>query len=243
MNKRKCLILAAGIGSRLHPLTSATPKCCLEIKRGQKLVRRLVEQLIKYTTAEEIIISVGFESAQIIDALSDISFSISYSFNSKFNETNNMYSAWLALRDTSEDIEWIVINADCIYEDSIIEKIESCKGSAILYDPIKWDEESMKIRLGPDYWIQDIGKDVPRAESTYVSVDLYKVGAKDFDNYFQTIASYVGTDELNYWNEVAFRDLMNQGKVQFSAVSIGDAKWYEIDTVDDLKSARNVFNN
>ena len=132
----KCVILAAGVGSRLQPLTNETPKCCLEICNGTSLIRRVVEQLVKFVNIPEITVCVGFKSEKILTELSDLDANINYCYNANYENTNNMYTAWLALKDNNFKDDVVILNADCVYDDSIIQMLDISASSTIFYDLI-----------------------------------------------------------------------------------------------------------
>ena len=158
----KCLILAAGMATRLQPLTNNLPKCCLEITKGETLIGRLVKQIINFTDTSEIVICVGFEAQQIVTNLQPISVNLKYCFNPDYKTTNNMYSAWLALKDDKVHTDLLIINADCVYDDEIIKKTQIIDKSTIFFDSLKWDEESMKIQLSKNEVVTNIAKTIEK---------------------------------------------------------------------------------
>lgn len=91
----KAVILAAGIASRLRPLTDTTPKCLLKI--GERcLLERAFDALIQNGFNEFIIVT-GYRQQQIVDFLQAHypAQSITFIYNDKYESTNNIYSLWL----------------------------------------------------------------------------------------------------------------------------------------------------
>ena len=181
----KCVILAAGVGSRLQPLTNETPKCCLEICNGTSLIRRVVEQLVKFVNIPEITVCVGFKSEKILTELSDLDANINYCYNANYENTNNMYTAWLALKDNNFKDDVVILNADCVYDDSIIQMLDISASSTIFYDPDKWDDESMKISMNPEGKIINISKSIGQSAQSFVSIDLYKIKSNDLKSIYR----------------------------------------------------------
>ena len=239
----KCIILAAGVGSRLQPLTNDNPKSCLEITNNESLIERVVRQLITFTDISEIIICVGFQSQRILDKLRDVDFNISYCHNADFETTNNMYSAWLALQNSALDHDVIVVNADCVYDDSIVQKLDMVERSSIFYDPAKWDDESMKIMIDDNARVSAISKAIEKDAHSYVSIDLYKIIGKDVHSYFSAIEKFINNGELNSWNELAIEQMIQHHGCDIYGVEIGSAPWFEIDTLVDYENAKTLFNN
>ena len=91
----KAVILAAGIASRLRPLTDTTPKCLLKI--GERcLLERAFDALIQ-NGFDEFIIVTGYRQQQIVDFLQaryPVQ-NITFIYNDRYESTNNIYSLWL----------------------------------------------------------------------------------------------------------------------------------------------------
>ena len=91
----KTVILAAGIASRLRPLTDTTPKCLLKI--GEKCILEMtIENLIEINN-HEIIIVTGYRENMIREFVSRRfpALKVTYIYNNLYTSTNNIYSLWL----------------------------------------------------------------------------------------------------------------------------------------------------
>ena len=91
----KAIILAAGMASRLRPLTDHKPKCLLEIGK-QCLLGRAIEGLI-FNGIREVVIVTGYLQEQIIEFVQGHypDLKVEYIYNEKYASTNNIYSLWL----------------------------------------------------------------------------------------------------------------------------------------------------
>ena len=92
----KALILAAGMASRLRPLTANTPKCLLKI--GERcLLQRSIDALIA-SGIDELVIVTGFlrEKIESFVASHYPNLKVKFIFNEVFDSTYNIYSLWLA---------------------------------------------------------------------------------------------------------------------------------------------------
>jgi len=88
----KAVILAAGIASRLKPLTNNTPKCLLKV--GEKsILQRTIDNLIK-NKITEIVVVTGFLNEMIENFLTENYPEVSFKFlyNAQYDSTNNIYS-------------------------------------------------------------------------------------------------------------------------------------------------------
>ena len=92
----KAVILAAGIASRLRPLTEHTPKCLLEVA-GRPILRRLLDHLAALRVDEAVIV-LGYLGHMIRDAVTTWRVPIGVTFidNAEYASTNNGYSTLLA---------------------------------------------------------------------------------------------------------------------------------------------------
>ena len=83
----KALIVAAGKGTRLRPLTDTIPKALIEIE-SEPLISRSV-RILQSHNIEEITVVVGYKHQKIRDILGN---SVQYVINPNFSITNNMAS-------------------------------------------------------------------------------------------------------------------------------------------------------
>lgn len=118
----KAIILAAGQGSRLAPLTEHTPKSLLPYL-GIPVLRRLVTQL-RQCQIQDIYIVVGYLKQSIIDELSDIP-GLRFIENDRFKDDVNIYSMKLALDAVIEDgcEDTLLLEADVLCEYGLVKYI------------------------------------------------------------------------------------------------------------------------
>lgn len=235
------IILAAGVGSRLRPITDLVPKCMISIN-DVPLIERLVNQLKSYGNSMEIKINVvlGYKSEVVIDYFktSDINFII----NEDYEVTNNMYSFYLATKNISNLLDMVVINADCIYENEIIEKCLNSKTSCIMADYNFFNEESMKIEVINDI-VKGIAKTYEKGNNIFTSIDMYKLFGNESKEMISHVAEVINSGERNSWTEVAINEIVKNVSVRFKPLSIDKLRWYEIDNHADFEIASKLFLN
>ena len=108
----KAVILAAGIGSRLRPLTNDIPKCMVEVN-GVKIIEKQIKNLLK-NNIKNILVIIGYKQEKIRKYLQE-NFSFVYIIeNEKYLETNNMYSMSLAKEFVNNE-SFIFMNADVFF--------------------------------------------------------------------------------------------------------------------------------
>ena len=119
----KAIILAAGYGNRMRPLTDSKHKTLLEIG-GRSIIERIIDGLSD-NSIHEIVMVTGYRAdelkAYLLDKYPDINFT--YVHNSRYRETNNIYSMALAFDTISIDDDIVLIESDLIYDPAVIKRL------------------------------------------------------------------------------------------------------------------------
>ena len=116
---KRAIFLAAGFGSRLVPITLNTPKP-LVLVNGKKMIETLLDAVVK-AGIDEIIIVTGYLSEQFEVLLKKYP-NIKFVENKKYNEANNISSAYL-VRDKFEN-SYVLESDLCLYNQNLIRKYE-----------------------------------------------------------------------------------------------------------------------
>lgn len=234
----KAVILAAGIGSRLRPLTNNIPKCMVEVN-GIKIIEKQIQSLLK-NKINNILVVVGYEQEKIRKYLQENFAFINIIENKKYLETNNMYSMSLAKEFVNNE-DFIFMNADVFFEEKIITELLSDKReNLIVCDNGNYLEESMKIVINSkEKNIEKISKQIEEKEAYGTTIDIYKLSKKSTTKFFDIVEFYIKEKkEINMWTEVAIQELLKQEKFYSKDIKL---KWVEIDNFDDLKLAEKLF--
>ncbi|MGL4741197.1 MAG: sugar phosphate nucleotidyltransferase [Sarcina sp.] len=111
----RAILLAAGMGTRLRPLTYTTPKSLIEVN-GKPLLERQVEML-REKGVEEIIVLTGYLKEKF-DYLVQ-KYGVKLIYNDKYNKYNNIYTMYLVREYLSNSY---VIDADIYINENFILK-------------------------------------------------------------------------------------------------------------------------
>lgn len=233
------IILAAGVGSRLRPLTENRPKCCVQVG-GKSLIRRVIDQLQKADSNIRVYVMTGYLQEAVKSELSEYGSDVTILHNPDYASTNNMESCRMALETRQETGGSIILNADCVYEDSIIEKMVSSEGNVIATDSSAYFEENMKVKL-VDGIVRDISKSLPNADDIVTSIDLYRFNSHEVSLLHDIMKGYKDRGDLNQWTEVAISDLVSDPQIEIRTLDNYGARWVEIDDHNDLKRATEIF--
>ena len=232
----KAVILAAGLGSRLRPITNEVPKCMVPVN-GIRIIDKQIDNLVKAGIKDIYVLS-GYKADVLNSHLKDRYPFVTIVDNPRYAETNNMYSLFLAEKYVKGE-EFLLMNADVYFDANIIAGLldgESC--SKIACDKSLFLEESMKITLEGDK-INHISKKISEAEHYAVSIDVYRISKRDSEVLFGEVDDTIlNRKDENSWTEVALDKIFS--KTVFKPYVIS-GRWFEIDNHEDLAKAESIF--
>lgn len=239
----KAVILAAGIASRLRPLTNNIPKCLLKV--GDKNILELTIENLLANNLHEIIIVTGYLENQIRDFIKERfpQLKIFLIHNDIFASTNNIYSLWLT-KDAVLDDDMLMMDCDIVFDERIISKLinSGYKNCLALKRHDLLDEE-IKVKVDPKGRVVEISKEVNPAEAYGESIGIEIFGKETLPVLYKILdRKVVAEKNVNQFYETAFQELVNIGNDLY----IIDATEYfcmEIDTESDLKTAELLILN
>ena len=235
----KALIIGAGQGKRLLPLTEQCPKCLLTVK-DKAVLEWQVDALLAGGISEVNIVT-GFH-AGMVDELIRKRYpdQVKTLFNPFFDVSDNLASCWMARQVMDGD--FVLINGDTMFERKILETVlASPKAPITLTVDFKdqYDDDDMKVELD-DLQVRHVSKTLT-AEQTHAESIGFLYFRGDGPGLFhaaleETIRQPKG---LKAWFLSVIDALA--GKQLVRACSINGLRWAELDFVDDLDSARDIF--
>lgn len=236
----QAVILAAGMATRLRPLTKKLPKCLIELF-GKPFLYYTLNTLLK-NNIQDILIVVGFESEQIIDYVQKNFSTLNVTFitNDVFKETNNAYSLLLVEKYITKN--WILIDSDVVFYPAVLEKLLKQKKLPVLIaTKPNYNEESMKVQVDKDHSVIAISKSIQESNYSGESVGMELFSKEHSDILFSILKKRVVSERRrNEFYEESFQDMIVQG-VQFYSVSVSKNLVMEIDTAEDLVEAQVLF--
>lgn len=237
----KAIILAAGIGSRIHPLTDNCPKSLLKIY--DKTILEMMISHIQDCHINDIVFVTGYLEEQIKEYV-NINFPDLKAYfvtNEKYAETNTGFSLLLA-KDFVENSDFIKFDADVVFDKEILKKlIEYPYENALCIDKnIHLDAEEIKVIIDDKNKILKASKTVDPQKAIGESIGIEKIGKNTAKLLFQELEE-VMKDKKNHqeYYEVAYERLIEKGE-SFHALDITGLVWVEIDTKEDFELAKNI---
>ena len=234
----KAIILAAGLGTRLLPITDQVPKCMVEVN-GIPIIDNQLDGLLRHGVTDVAVVS-GYKADVLAAHLEARYPSVRIIPNRRYAETNNMYSLFLAKDFLLGDADgFLLMNGDVYFDHGILEGLlKGADRSLVACDRRGYLEESMKITLANGR-INHISKSISEQDHYAVSIDVYRISSADGVALFAEIEdTIVNRGDERSWTEVALDRVFD--KCDFRPYVI-DGRWVEIDNHDDLMLAESVF--
>ena len=244
----RVIILAAGQGTRLRPLTDNKPKCMVELNKKPLIQYQL--DLFKKYNIKDINVVTGYLTDKIEFN------NIKKFYNPKYDKTNMVTTLFCAgeLFDGSDDI--LISYGDIIYNDDVFNSIEQATDKINVVIDSEWkrywesrmenpmrDVETLKI--DENGHIKELGKK-PKSyndiEGQYIGLikirkDVVKQIKEFYENLDKTIL-YDGKDYDNMYM-TSFLQMVTDNLLPLTPVYIENG-WMEIDEPDDLDI--NIYN-
>ena len=229
------VVLAAGVGRRLAPLTDDTPKALLEIE-GTTLLQRTLDALraAGFSTAAV----VTGHHAQLVDrflASRDWGMHVTAVFNRHFDTANNIVSL-LAAADVMPG-GFCLLCADVLFDGSMVEDLaKKTTGCWLVVDEEEpLGEEEMKVKLDADRVVERISKTLPPDECAGEYIGLASFDPAATRTLLDAARALVdaGRTELYYEDAVDAAARALSPKL----VSTRGRRWTEIDDLNDYERA------
>ncbi len=229
----KAVILAAGKGTRMRPLTLEKPKCLIDIS-GSCFIDRQIK-VFKDCGINDIIVVTGYKSDMIKEHLKD---SVQYVYNPFYDTTNSIVSLWLATLNIEDDI--LITNSDVIFDEDLIKRMIACNDNINIAVSKIWSEErgyKAQITSGK---VVDMGMDITldKVGGEYAGLIFIK---KDVMNKLKNqCEKLLSQQQFNIWFEDMVVELIKNGN-SATSTDVDNEKWYEIDNIEELEYARTKF--
>jgi len=233
------LLLAAGTGSRLFPLTQNSPKC-LTLVNDKSILERLLNNL-KSQGFKRLVIVTGHKKECIMDYLGEKSgnICIEYVYSPLYKTTNNIYSLWMARNIINEP--FVLFESDLVMNTTLLDDMVYPDRMAVaLMQPwlngttvsINKDNMVTKFQKGTTDSCDDI---------QYKTVNIYSFSLLSWQAIAKRLNQYISEGIVNCYYETVFAEMTDNKSLAFESVSFDHKPWYEIDTLKDLAKAELLF--
>ena len=238
----KAIILAAGSGSRLAPLTRETPKCLLDMGNGTSILEYQLWACAQ-CCIEEVVVIAGFRRERIREAVQDLAppgLAVRVLSNPWYDQYNNLHSLWLARHDLTE--ETIVMNGDTVFDYRILENLLHVRTQQVVLAIDRksdYDDDDMKVRTSGGA-ITAVSKAIPSSLANGESIGVMKFHNGGAERMRDVLNRLVNTGAgLQQFYLKAIQVMIHEGcPVGFHETR--GRRWQEVDYPHDLNALRNT---
>jgi choline kinase len=234
----KAVILAAGMGSRLAPLTNDRPKPLVPVA-GKPLLVRTIERLAQVgITGRDVIVVSGFRRDVLERTLAELGHGPTIVFNPHFSDWNNFYSLAVTRAAVGGD-SFLMIDGDVLYDAGMLPRMLAAPGPVCLSIDVRpeLDAETMKVESDADGVIRAISKQLDPRTALGEYVGVTRIDAGFAPAIFAELEALAKEGLTNEYYEFAFNRLAGRGQGPFRAVDVHDLTTMEIDDLADLRRA------
>lgn len=234
------LLLAAGRGSRLNPLTESMPKCHTMVN-GVSILERLVINLSQQGFKRLVVVT-GHLEHRIREYLGTESggMTVEYIFSPLYETTNNIYSLWMARKRIHEP--FLLVESDLIFDGSLLD--DMCYPDRIAVARMQPWMNGSTVTIDTLQQVKRFQSGIPALpdQIVYKTVNIYSFSLSSWQRIKDRLDGHISSGRVNIYYETVFAEMVADGSLSLHAVSFDGKPWYEIDTLADLaKAERDTF--
>jgi choline kinase len=236
------IVLVAGAGRRLQPLTDDLPKTLLSVADDVTILDIALHNLAA-AGIEDVVLVTGASSHQVDSRLDALQTRHGVRLRTVFNERaldwNNAYSLWLAREFFAEGV--LLCNGDTVHPQSVEQTLLAAPDAAITLamDDVKTlAEEEMKIILDETGHLQRINKAIDPATAAGEYIGVTRISSTAAEGLAAALEKTWRRDTGLYYED-GYQTYVDDGGT-VTVAPIGEVSWVEVDNHDDLARAREI---
>jgi histidinol-phosphate/aromatic aminotransferase/cobyric acid decarboxylase-like protein/choline kinase len=243
----KAIVLAAGQGARLRPLTDRVHKSLLPVG-DNTILGRIIDGLLEIQL-RDILVVTGYRSAEVEAYLAERypDLAIRFVNNARYRETNNIVSLAMALDHMEIDSDVILVECDVLFDPSILARLQSPeRGNIALVDRYRPGMDGTVVSVEGGIVTQvfppHLQTEAFDYSNKYKTLNIYRFD-RDFSRQrLQPLLScYANVIDSGCYYELVLGMLINMQRETVRAEVIDGSQWAEVDDPNDLAAARFTF--
>jgi choline kinase len=231
----KAILLSAGKGSRLLPLTAERPKCLIELN-GRTLLEWQLDALRAAGVAEVVVVT-GFRD-DLVDAVAGRRDGVRTLFNPFYHVADNLGSVWMARAEFEADT--LLLNGDTLVSPALLEIVLAAEAGAVAVtvdEKESYDADDMKVLRDGDRLLR-IGKALEPGGYNAESIGCLAFRGDGPALFIAKVEAMMRRpDGTRRWYLRAIDELAQDG-ADVRAVSIAGEEWQEVDFPEDVDKAK-----
>lgn len=241
----QAIILAAGLGSRLRPITDTRPKPLVEV-HGTPILHNALTNLAALGIKETTIV-VGYRKQDIQQSCGTEfdGMTITYVESTVFESTGSAYSLWLA-RDTLMGGDVLLLEGDVFFEKATLARLLEHDDNCAALDTFDEMMSGSAVTLSSDNLIGEFRMnqtwDDLNDGPLYKTINLFRFKAETLrDHLVPQLDDLVGSGGCKAYVEQLLAGLIASDRLKIRGAICDDLNWFEIDNTADLCVAERIF--
>jgi choline kinase len=233
------VLLVAGVGSRLRPITDTRPKALAPVG-DETILGRAVRLLLDFGVSR-LILATGYREDAVRAALGSLSCEVVLCANPRYETTQNSVSLALC-REAVGGRSFFKLDGDVVFDPELLERIAAGKAELVagVDSSRKLDAEAMKVVVSGERIVR-FGKGVPLAESHGESIGIERISAGASNKLFDALDERIAAGVTDLYYEDVYSQMIGRQELSATAADVSGLRWTEVDTFEDLETARKLF--
>jgi choline kinase len=238
-NIHSAVILVAGTGSRLRPLTDNVPKALVSLGE-ETILARLLRQL-EACGILHVVLATGFCEAALRAAVPRSHLSFDFCLNADYATTQNAVSL-ARCADALAGESFVKLDGDLVLDERILQRIiDDGSPLSVGIDRTRTlDSEAMKVQLSDCNEVLDFGKSLPISRAHAESIGIESLDAQSAKLVFDRIQEHEREGKVDCYYEDIYAELLRESRMLAHGVDVSPLMWTEVDDFEDLRRARSL---
>jgi len=236
----KAVVLSAGQGKRLLPLTAESPKCLLRVRSEETILDRQLGALARCGVERAVVVT-GFGADRVereLAARPVPGLAVETLYNPFYATSDNLMTCWLARGAMHDD--FLLLNGDTLFEDAVLARLLASPPAPITVTIDRkesYDDDDMKVALDARGRVSAVDKSLPPAMVSAESIGLLAFRGSGPKLFVDALERAVRTaSAMRQWYLSVVSQLARATAVETARIE--GLWWCEIDSPDDLEAAR-----
>lgn len=230
----KYIMMVAGKGSRLRPLTLKHPKSMYMLDQNTTLLQRMVSVIKEIDTEADIVIVTGHMHRSIESQVDGVTFI----YNPFFEVTNSIASLWFAREHLDAD-NIVLIDGDIVMSRELMREVvcKPVEKPHVLVDSSIKTDGDYNVEVSGDQ-VLVMSKDLASYYGEYAGITkLDRASALEMRTELEAMVEDGFYDQ---WYENALVQLIFKSDFKLYYTDIANYDWTEVDSVNDLLHAKQI---
>lgn len=233
------VILVAGIGSRLRPITDTRPKALAPV--GDETILGRAVRLLRDFGISRLVLATGYREDAVRASVANLECEVVFCPNPRFDSTQNSVSLALC-REAVGGRSFFKLDGDVVFDPELLTRIAapSAELSVGVDSRRKLDAEAMKVVVEGKF-IRRFGKDVSLEDSHGESIGIERISASASGKLFDALDERIAAGVTDLYYEDVYSQMISRGEMVAEVADVSGLRWTEVDTFEDLETARRMF--